>query len=107
MVLLCSDPTSGIRVDLILSFSPFEQIAISRARPVRLGTTDVKFASLEDVVVHKVIAGRARDLEDVASILLRNPGADLSYVRNWLKDFSAAIGESYLDRLDKILKDIR
>jgi hypothetical protein len=107
MVLPCSDPKSGIRVDLILSFSPFEQMALSRTRPVRMGTTDVRFASLEDLVIHKIIAGRARDLEDVTSILLKNPRPDFSYIRNWLEEFSTATGEPYSDRLDKILENIR
>ncbi|HYK87624.1 MAG TPA: hypothetical protein VE398_02565 [Acidobacteriota bacterium] len=101
MVLPCADPASGIRVDLILSFSTFEQIAISRACQVRIGSTDVKFASLEDLIVHKIVAGRARDLEDVASILLKNPRADLVFVREWLDDLGAAVGELYSDRLDK------
>ncbi len=41
MVLPCSDPASGIRVDFILSFSPYEQLAISRAHMVRMRTIDV------------------------------------------------------------------
>jgi len=40
MVLPCSDPETGIRVDLIFSFSPFEQMAISRANIVRLGSAE-------------------------------------------------------------------
>jgi len=106
MVLPCSDAESGIRVDFILSFSPFEQIAISRARPVRMGTTDVKFASLEDLTIHKLIAGRARDLEDVTSILLKNPDTDLSYIRHWLHEFEAATDEPFAERLSAVLKEI-
>jgi hypothetical protein len=104
MVLPCSDPDTGIRVDLIFSFSPFEQMAISRANIVRLGSAEVRFASLEDLLVLKLFAGRPRDLEDVRSILIKNPHADLSYVRRWLGELSAATGENYQDRLDQILK---
>jgi len=103
MVLPCSDPETGIRVDLIFSFSPFEQLAIGRARVVRIGETDVCFASLEDLLVHKIFAGRARDLEDARIVLLKNPKADLAYVRHWLTEFSALVGEHYLERLNRIL----
>jgi predicted nucleotidyltransferase len=106
LVLPCSDPESGLRVDFILSFSPFEQLALSRARIVRIGNVDLRFASLEDLVIHKLFAGRARDLEDVKNILLKNPVADISYIRHWLNEFSDATGEAYVERLEQILNDV-
>jgi hypothetical protein len=104
MVLPCSDPETGIRVDLIFSFSPFERLAISRARSIRIGAADVCFASLEDLLVQKIIAGRARDLEDAGTILLKNRNADLAYIRHWLAEFSALMDEDYLDRLARVLQ---
>lgn len=106
MVLPCSDPESGFRVDLIFSFTPFEQLAISRARAVTIGTTAVHFASLEDLLIHKMVAGRPRDLEDVKAILLKNRGADLAYARHWLEEFETATGEKYIQRLSGILSEI-
>jgi hypothetical protein len=106
MVLPCLDPGSGIRVDLIFSFTPYEQLAISRARAVLIGKTEVCFSSLEDLVIHKLIAGRARDLEDVKIILLKNPEAKLAYIRQWLAEFAAATGERYTERLNEILLEI-
>ncbi len=87
MVLPTIDKRSGIRVDFIFSFSPYERQAIERAKDIRLGRTSVRYASLDDVVIHKVIAGRARDLEDVRSILVKNPGYDSGYIKKWLKTF--------------------
>jgi predicted nucleotidyltransferase len=104
MVLPCSDPETGIRVDLIFSFSPFEQLAIKRAKSVRIGSADVHFAALEDLLIHKIFAGRPRDLEDAKIILLKNPNADLVYIRHWLGELSAATDENYQDRLEQILK---
>jgi hypothetical protein len=102
MVLPCSDPATGIRVDLIFSFSPYERLAISRSRTVRIGGADVRFASLEDLIIHKVIAGRPRDLEDAKSVLAKNPAADRIYIRHWLNEFASALGEDFLSRLDSI-----
>lgn len=69
MVLPVINEGSGIRVDFIFSFSPYERQAIARSRNVSLGRRCVKYASFEDLVIHKVIAGRARDIEDLKSIL--------------------------------------
>lgn len=103
MVLPCRDTATDLRVDLIFSFSPYERQALERARPIKMGDTQVRFASLEDVIVHKVIAGRPRDLEDVKGMLVKNPAADLAYIRTWLADFSATLGEPFLERFERVL----
>jgi predicted nucleotidyltransferase len=107
MVLPTIDKKSGIRVDFIFSFSPFERQAIERAKDIKLGRSTVRFASLEDVVIHKVIAGRARDLEDVKSILLKNPKHDLVYMEKWLKEFDKSLGSRFLKVFRTIEKEIR
>jgi hypothetical protein len=106
MVLPVIDRKSGIRVDLIFSFSPYERQAIERAREISLGRTKVRFAGLEDVVIHKVIAGRPRDIEDVLSILAKNPSFDPHYIEKWLGEFDAALetgyGQSFRDLQKKL-----
>ena len=102
LVLPCLEPASGIRIDFIFSFSPYEQQAIRRARSVTVGKTAVRFASVEDLVIHKLVAGRPRDIEDVRSILLKNPGLDSAYVRHWLGEFETAGQESLLSRFDQM-----
>ena len=106
MVLPTVHEESGIRVDFIFSFSPYERQAIERAVDVPLGRTRVKFASLEDVVIHKLIAGRPRDLEDIKSILIKNPGYDSGYLERWLKDFEDSLGQGLLDLFRSVLKEI-
>ena len=64
--------------------------------------------SLRDhrVAIHKVFAGRPRDLEDVRSILLKNRDIDIAYVPAWLKDFgSASDGRNFLTTFEAILKE--
>jgi predicted nucleotidyltransferase len=106
MVLPCLDETSGIRVDFIFSISAYEKQAIERANPVRLGGTSVKFASMEDLVIHKIIAGRARDIEDVKSILLRNAVYDRKYIADWLEEFDRSLNASFLKSFTAIQKEI-
>ena len=105
MVLPCLDPESGIRMDLIFSFSAYEQQALKRARRVPLGSAQVCFASLEDLIVHKVLAGRPRDLEDVRSMLLKNQTFDLEYVTHWLREFDRSLGEKSLERFEELRQE--
>jgi predicted nucleotidyltransferase len=106
MVLPCQDPESHIRVDFIFSFSPYERQAMERVRLVDIEGVSVKFASAEDLVIHKVFAGRPRDMEDVKSVLIKNPEMDTRYIRQWLNELAEATGESFADRFENALKDI-
>lgn len=72
------DITLGI--DFIFSNSDYEMQAIERSKSVKFVETSVKFASLEDVVIHKIIAGRPRDMEDVSTVLLKNPEYNGNYI---------------------------
>ena len=107
MVLPTIDKRSGIRVDFIFSFSPYERQAIERAKDVKLGNSIVRFASLEDVVIHKVIAGRARDFDDIKSILLKNPKYDPVYIKKWLKQFDKSLENKFSKAFRNIEKEIR
>jgi len=104
LVLPCLEPGSGIRIDLIFSFSPYERQAIQRSRVVDIRQTPVRFAAVEDLVIHKIMAGRPRDLEDVRSILLKNPALDVSYTRRWLTELGASKGEDLVSCFDELWK---
>lgn len=105
MVLPTMDEKSGIRVDFIFSYSEYERHAIERAKSVELEETLVRFASLEDVVIHKIIAGRARDLEDVRTILLKNPAYDVAYITRWLQEFDQALNENFSESFRGVAAD--
>lgn len=91
MVLPCQDPASGVRLDLVFSFSPYERQAMDRVRRIPFSGKEVCFASPEDLVIHKVVAGRPRDLEDIRVVQLKNPGMDRIYIEKWLKEFEKAL----------------
>ena len=70
------------------SFTPYEAQAIKNAEQVLIDDYPVKFASCEDVVIHKMVAGRAIDEEDIISILAKNRDAiDFEYIDKWLSEF--------------------
>ncbi len=104
MVLPVEQESSGLRVDLIFSMTDYERSAIKHSALVRLGDADVHFASPEDLVIHKLFAGRPRDLEDVKSVIRRNPTLDLDYIRGWLREFDASVpGKRLLKDLEDML----
>ncbi len=104
MVIPALDETTGIRVDFILSFTPYEQKAIERAKKVEILNQEVSFASAEDVVIHKIFAGRPRDLEDARSIILKNPGLDIEYIKDWLREFDRGMDGNFLKTFEDILE---
>lgn len=65
----------GVPVDLIIGMLTFELDAISRARQVKLQGRLVSVCTPEDLVVHKIISERPRDLDDVVGILRRQGSA--------------------------------
>jgi hypothetical protein len=106
MVLPCLEPESGLRVDFMFSFTPYERQALQRAIPINLNGTNVRFASVEDLIIHKIFAGRPRDFEDVRGILLKNTNLDLTYLRHWLEEFDRSTGEAFSDRFERLYKSI-
>jgi hypothetical protein len=91
MVLPALDEQTGIRVDFVFSVTEYERQAIGRSRSVELGGVSVSFAAVEDVVIHKLVAGRARDLDDARSIVAKNQGLDRGYVERWLAAFDRTL----------------
>jgi predicted nucleotidyltransferase len=96
-VLPAEEVKSRIRIDFIFSFTPYEKQAIKRAKKVLLDGYAVKFASCEDVIIHKMFAGRALDKEDVRNILIKSINSlNLKYIKRWLSEFSKISGEKRL-----------
>jgi hypothetical protein len=105
MVLPTIDESTGIRVDFIFSCTPYENQAIKRSRKILLRNREVNFASPEDVIIHKIFAGRPRDLEDVRSIVLKNQDIDIRYISSWLKKFeSSSDKKNLMNTFNKLLR---
>ena len=101
MVFPCVDEKSGIRVDFIFSWSAYEREALGRTRTVDLEGVPIRFASPEDLILQKVIAGRPRDEEDIRGVLAKNPDCDRAYIRRWLREFTDSLGEPFVERFEQ------
>jgi hypothetical protein len=96
---------SGIRVDFIFSTTPYEAQAIARAVTVLIGGEAVPFASAEDLLLHKLFAGRPRDLDDAAGVVRRKgEELDWDYLERWAEAFGEVPGR---ERMADAVRSLR
>lgn len=104
-VLPTEEVESGIRVDFIFSTTSYEAKAIERAVRVPIGREVVPFATAEDLILHKLFAGRPRDLEDAAGVVRRKgPQIDWDYIVKWAEEFADTPGREALPEKVKELQ---
>lgn len=84
----------GVPVDLSLGIPGYEEEAWGRAVWVEFpGVGRLRIVGPEDLIIHKCVAGRPRDVEDVEGILIRQRlKLDLELVRGWLDEFRPVVG---------------
>lgn len=87
---------SGIPIDIVLAGPGLEEDFIERAVGRRIRGVTIPVASAEDIVAMKVLAGRAKDRDDVMAILR----AAASSFRPELVRRTLALLEQALDRRD-------
>jgi hypothetical protein len=96
-VLPVEDRVTRIRIDFIFSTTPYEAQAIDRAVMVEIGGESIPFASAEDLLLHKLFAGRPRDVEDASGVVRRKgPDLDWGYLERWAREFGAIPGREGL-----------
>ena len=69
----------GDHIDVLFPAVAYQEEALARA-------TD-HVLTVEDVIVHKLIAWRSRDQSDVLSILETNPQLDEPYIERWAAEW--------------------
>jgi len=100
------DPATNIKVDFVFSFSPYEQDAIKRAQPTEIDGVKVYYASAEDTVIHKMVAGRPIDISDVKSIVNLRSKIDRNYIVKWLKVYSEILARDLIKDYQEIEKQV-
>lgn len=93
-VLLVS-AVDGTPIDITLGILGYEEEVMRRAVNVAFpNLRPVRLISAEDLIIHKCVAGRPRDVEDVERILLRQRlDVDLRYIRRWLRAFAPVVDQ--------------
>ncbi|HET6883279.1 MAG TPA: nucleotidyl transferase AbiEii/AbiGii toxin family protein [Pirellulales bacterium] len=77
-----------LQIDLLLAECPYQLQALDRRVPERLSGLDLQVYVLacEDLILHKLLAGRIIDRVDCASLIrLQRDHLDRAYLRQWAK----------------------
>lgn len=107
-VLPLIERSTGIKVDCIFSFTSYERQAIERADGVSIGGMLIRYAALEDLVIHKLVANRPVDVEDVTDMLARSGDrVDRTYLRDWLEQFSSVVHRDLWNQFEAIEREGR
>jgi len=72
----------GDRIDILLPAVAYQEVALDRAQD--------HVITAEDVIVHKLIAWRPRDRNDIASILEAGHDLDEGYIAHWAGEWAVA-----------------
>jgi hypothetical protein len=75
-----------IQIDLLLADNPYHEEALARRVPLQLAEPklDIFVLSCEDMILHKLLAGRLIDRVDATALLrLNRPALNIGYLRQW------------------------
>ncbi len=77
--------TNGVAADIGLAGSPFEVEILERSSAWNIGAgASIVTCSAEDLVIYKLVAGRARDVADIEGIVRRQAsGLDVERIRRY------------------------
>src|SRR5437870_784185 len=88
---LVSVPRFTGDVDISLGILPFEEEAVARSRVLSAAGASVRVPTPEDLVIMKAVAHRAKDFEDIRTILEVHPKIDRKRVEYWVRQFADAL----------------
>jgi Nucleotidyl transferase AbiEii toxin, Type IV TA system len=100
---------SRLPLDVVLAGPGLEEQFFAGVREQLVGPVSVPVVGVEDLVAMKVLAGRPRDLDDVAAIArVRRDGLDLDRIRATLRLLERALDRSDLvTELDRVVAAAR
>ncbi|NUO78494.1 nucleotidyl transferase AbiEii/AbiGii toxin family protein [candidate division KSB1 bacterium] len=97
-----------MKVDIAAALSGFERAAIARSQRGLYGKAEVNTCTVEDLIIMKLVAARAKDISDVETLIPANrKQLDLKYLRARAKEFIEVERSDVPERLEKLLKKYR
>jgi len=75
--------TSGPRLDVHLALSPHDREAMKNTVIAQVGQSRLPLASVEDLILFKLAAGREQDLSDVDSLIREVKTLNRPYIARW------------------------
>lgn len=80
-------PEHGL-ADIIATGLEYQEIALARSHHARQEDGFVvNYMTVEDIIIHKLIANRHKDDSDVMSILATRPALDADYLDRWIAEW--------------------
>jgi len=90
-VLLLRHVPSNINIDISLGILPFEEEMVARGKTQKLTALSVRLPTPEDLIIMKAVAHRPKDLEDIRTIIDKNPKMDIDRIKHWVTSFADAL----------------
>ncbi|MCC7117922.1 MAG: hypothetical protein IT310_05295 [Anaerolineales bacterium] len=92
--------SNGVRIDVMLADTIFDETAIKRARDIDFTLEkNICVCTAEDLIIYKMLSTRAKDRGDVESVVQKQGDAlDDVYIENWPAQFEEALTDSTLIR---------
>ena len=104
-VLLLQHVPTETNIDISLGMMPFEEEMVERGIVQSTSTLSIRLPSPEDLIIMKAVAHRPKDLEDIRTIVDKNPQLDVARIKQWVKQFAEVLEmPSLWDDIEGILK---
>lgn len=87
-VFLLQHVPTETNIDISLGIMPFEEEMVERGIVQSTATLSVRLPSPEDLIIMKAVAHRPKDLEDIRTIVDKNPKLDIPRIEKWVKQFA-------------------
>ena len=88
---------TGIPIDVVVAGPGLEQVFLDAAEPHRIGRHAIPVISREHLIVTKLLAARAKDIEDVRELIaIAADEIDFAHVDALLAELEGALGQSDL-----------
>jgi hypothetical protein len=92
LVLLLRHTPTGVDLDVSLAWSAFEHDALATCTEARFGRVRAPMSTPEALVVFKAVAGRPKDEEDAATLLLLHSTIDVARARRRVAELADLAG---------------